>query len=1372
MTTAVRTPLPVYTTGTVAGSVGSPVITGTGTAWIASDAGGNQVNVVSGGDLLVLSDRAIPIKSVDSATQVTLECALPSAIAPGSIYRIIRYQANLVGGVTAALAAVLAMGTDASPEASLAVDNGAGRLKLRTATSGHLQVAVGPANTADAALATAFDITPGGAVQASISLAGPSNTLDDGSGNASVTGTLAVKTLATKVIATGTAVGQSLADSAALYLTLEQFGGVGDWATDNTAAWNAAVVAFGTKQAVVNLDPTKGYYFGSTITVPANWTIDGHTRSPQTINQGADWTKPGQTWNPTTSRAVGFMRWYANPAVGDLVHFGPSDGTRSQVNFVSSVGTQGNGTPSGRYVVGTAQTAKSAVLALTGAGGITAGMAVYGYGIVPGTTVSGVSGNSVTLSAATNAVLGVNTILFFGGSPYQVAIGATVAQTIANLYGFLAGPVGQADANLALFNFLAPNTFTILNNDGKTTSTFTSFEFFAAARVAAASNYIFGASIASAGILQMLVNGIPAGTAINNGWSQASPLWNMSVGLGGSMLFGQSSGATCGILYNRGCTFQNLRVLPANIQSPPTGPAMAYAQIQGFTGTAFQPAAGTANFTHEVTFDTLFIGGFNQAITYYGDRLRANFVSHDCTHGVDLSGAYEVWEMKRVLANGLLHSHYTDAFAGWDNSYRAGTHIFVHDGGSAGLIDGCFSFGHAAKVVLGNEFGIGVRNCGGDGGVLGGYTGLSVSPNLPAMLDITVTAIGANYGASTTATSSNGDLLAVTMSNGSIAAITCVKPAPAPLSTGVPTITLHDPSGAGTGFSCTVAYTNTINFQTYGGSDRFNFTHCWSDVAGTAMKLAGPGNIVVTGSLFTGSHVRDIDIAAGTDAFINGGQYNSGLVAGANGYNIYVRPNAGTVSLANLGMNSTTGGIFVDPTNTSVTQWGNVRGGASAAFGVSLTGSATFAGLTVSGISTLGSGANGATALVTNAPNGVGLQLALNSAIRDISNGGATYIDFGFGGASVPSLTFRATNNATAVFAMNNTSVNALVSFTASGGAQNGANAGTPAITFPPSTYNQSGAGPNLLGMSGYGIGIGNVFDLDFYLGSGNGAFRFYAGSTLVGSLDYRGNISATSLNTTGSLSQGGSPVATQARTQVSDAGYAAAPTDRTVAYIALTAARTVTLPAASSFPGGAVLTIVDESGACSPANAIALAAADSDRINGLAALAIATPYGAVALESNTSHKWTVVERTAIANRTSFTDVASANSNQAVGTGFTTIVMGTVNQDTGNNWSSANNWYTCPRSGIYQITGTIRVADGTAPGSTYSCGVYTANQDGPWHLWTAVGPSPATRSTFAYSRLSYQNAGDQLRMFSYSDAAGGVKVIGAGLQICLVSDAL
>ena len=102
---------------------------------------------------------------------------------------------------------------------------------------------------------------------------------------------------------------------------------------------------------------------------------------------------------------------------------------------------------------------------------------------------------------------------------------------------------------------------------------------------------------------------------------------------------------------------------------------------------------------------------------------------------------------------------------------------------------------------------------------------------------------------------------------------------------------------------------------------------------------------------------------------------------------------------------------------------------------------------------------------------------------------------------------------------------------------------------------------------------------------------------------------------------------ASLARTQVADTAYAIQPTDRTVAVIALTEARTLSLPAASVYPQGATLTILDESGAASVALKLTVAASGADRINGAAAAAIVAPYGVLALQSNGFDKWTIVDQ-------------------------------------------------------------------------------------------------------------------------------------------------
>ena len=249
-------------------------------------------------------------------------------------------------------------------------------------------------------------------------------------------------------------------------------------------------------------------------------------------------------------------------------------------------------------------------------------------------------------------------------------------------------------------------------------------------------------------------------------------------------------------------------------------------------------------------------------------------------------------------------------------------------------------------------------------------------------------------------------------------------------------------------------------------------------------------------------------------------------------------------------------------------------------------------------------------------------------------------------------------------------------------------------------------------------------------------------------------------------------------RTAVVDASYTALSSDRTVAFTALTAARAVTLPPAAAFPTGTALTIVDESGACSGTRPITVTRAGTDTINGLSSAALVTPYGFLALQSNGTARWTVVDQALVPNRKTFTDVAMDNGTTAYSSNFTRLPLSIVNQDTGGNWSAANYWYTCPRAGVYQIAASMRVGPSGTTSSyasaQFGIGVYTSEADGAWFLWHFTPPSgaSASRVTYPYARLSYQNAGDQLRMFTYSDYSGGVVVYRAGLQICLVSDAV
>jgi hypothetical protein len=254
-----------------------------------------------------------------------------------------------------------------------------------------------------------------------------------------------------------------------------------------------------------------------------------------------------------------------------------------------------------------------------------------------------------------------------------------------------------------------------------------------------------------------------------------------------------------------------------------------------------------------------------------------------------------------------------------------------------------------------------------------------------------------------------------------------------------------------------------------------------------------------------------------------------------------------------------------------------------------------------------------------------------------------------------------------------------------------------------------------------------------------------------------------------GGAGSGGSVAPAAARTEVSGASYTILASDRTVAIIALTGPCSLTLPAASAFPQGALLTVVDESGACSAAKPITIARAGSATINGLASAAIVTPYGYLAFQSNGSGRWTVVNRTPLLNRATFVNVAVTDGKQRIGDSFGRITLPTTLSDTGGNWDPTNNTYRVPRDGIYQITGSLRVADNTAAGTQYGVGVHINEEDGPFFLWHAVGASPSTRSTYPYSRLYEGREGQLLRMIAY--AGTSTTIMAAGLQICLIADA-
>ena len=113
-------------------------------------------------------------------------------------------------------------------------------------------------------------------------------------------------------------------------------------------------------------------------------------------------------------------------------------------------------------------------------------------------------------------------------------------------------------------------------------------------------------------------------------------------------------------------------------------------------------------------------------------------------------------------------------------------------------------------------------------------------------------------------------------------------------------------------------------------------------------------------------------------------------------------------------------------------------------------------------------------------------------------------------------------------------------------------------------------------------------------------------------------------------VTQGGAPHAKLAevipntRAAVSDVAYTALFSDRLVAYTTLTAARVITLPAASAYPTGTQLLIIDESGSCSVTKTLTVNAAGTDHIDGAISAVVNEAYGYIEIESNGVGAWTI----------------------------------------------------------------------------------------------------------------------------------------------------
>jgi hypothetical protein len=128
----------------------------------------------------------------------------------------------------------------------------------------------------------------------------------------------------------------------------------------------------------------------------------------------------------------------------------------------------------------------------------------------------------------------------------------------------------------------------------------------------------------------------------------------------------------------------------------------------------------------------------------------------------------------------------------------------------------------------------------------------------------------------------------------------------------------------------------------------------------------------------------------------------------------------------------------------------------------------------------------------------------------------------------------------------------------------------------------------------------------------------------------------------------------TSQRRPVADANYTATPNDDIVAYTSISAARILTLPAANAFQVGRRLIIMDESGSCSGSSSITVSRAGADTINGAASQAITQAYGYLALVSDGTSKWTIVDNSLGVAPSSINNTPIGNTTPSSGA-FTTL---------------------------------------------------------------------------------------------------------------------
>ncbi len=105
----------------------------------------------------------------------------------------------------------------------------------------------------------------------------------------------------------------------------------------------------------------------------------------------------------------------------------------------------------------------------------------------------------------------------------------------------------------------------------------------------------------------------------------------------GVIFIGSAAGLSDGLNVNASCGWEGFIIMRQGLDLPFADATAATAGVAAFAGTAFNVAGNGATFRH------LLILGFNKAIySTTQDRTRIEYVSGDCTNGIEIVGAFDI----------------------------------------------------------------------------------------------------------------------------------------------------------------------------------------------------------------------------------------------------------------------------------------------------------------------------------------------------------------------------------------------------------------------------------------------------------------------------------------------------------------------------------------------------------------------------------------------------------------------------------------------------------------------------------------------------------------------------------------------------------